>query len=188
MVEFLTETLSHEGLQQTEDMFKIVPGGVIFNHDVEELKSISLAKPVARPDLGVVATGVTGMSVALLLPAVQQARNAARRMQFMNNMKQLGLATLNYESKHRTYPPLFSVDEDGKPLHSWRVLILPYLGQQELYDQIRLDEPWDSEWNSQFHNDCPVVYKDHVAISHQKKRSFPVSSVKIRCFARTERV
>ncbi|MDR3109456.1 MAG: DUF1559 domain-containing protein [Planctomycetaceae bacterium] len=50
-------------------------------------------------------------------------------------------------------PPLYTVDKDGKPLHSWRVLILPFIGQQELYAKIRLDESWDSEYNKQFHNE-----------------------------------
>lgn len=48
-------------------------------------------------------------------------------------------------------PPAFTTDSEGRPLHSWRVLLLPYLGEAELFAKIRLNEPWDSEWNSQFH-------------------------------------
>jgi hypothetical protein len=51
------------------------------------------------------------------------------------------------------------VDKKGKPLHSWRVLILPYIEQEALYNQIRLDEPWDSEHNRQFHDQMPMKYK-----------------------------
>ena len=98
------------------------------------------------------AVGVGGVAVALLLPAVQAAREAARRMQCSNNMKQLGLALHNYHAVHKKFPPAYTVDEDGNPLHSWRVLILPYIEQLSLYEQIRLDEPWDSEHNSQFHD------------------------------------
>ena len=98
------------------------------------------------------AVGVGGVAVALLLPAVQAAREAARRMQCSNNLKQLGLAFLNYHDAHKTFPPAYTVDKNGKPLHSWRVLILPYIEQSALYEAIRLDEPWDSEHNSQFHD------------------------------------
>lgn len=100
---------------------------------------------------------VGGAVVALTLPAVQAAREAARRMQCANNIKQIMLAFHNYHDTRDKLPPAFSVDKDGVPLHSWRVLLLPYLDQNGLYEQIRLDEPWDSEHNKQFHDvDVPV--------------------------------
>ncbi len=64
----------------------------------------------------------------------------------------------SYHSEYHSFPPAYTTDENGKPLHSWRVLILPYLDEQHLYSQIRLDEPWDSEYNSQFHTQMPSVY------------------------------
>ena len=69
-----------------------------------------------------------------------------------NNMKALILAVHMYNNANRTLLPAYTVDANGKPLHSWRVLILPHIEQRELYSQIRLDEPWDSEHNKQFHN------------------------------------
>lgn len=98
--------------------------------------------------IGFLACG--GVMVALLLPAVQAAREAARRAQCSNNLKQIALALHNYHDTYRSFPPAYTVDEDGKPLHSWRTLILPYLEQDALYRQIRLDEPWNSEHNQQF--------------------------------------
>lgn len=95
---------------------------------------------------------------ALLLPAVQSAREAARNMQCQNNMKQIGLALHNYHSFYNTLPPAYTVDDDGKPLHSWRVMLLPLLEQDHLYSQIKLDEPWDSPYNRQFHDQMPSVY------------------------------
>ena len=70
-------------------------------------------------------------------------------------------ALLAYRRDHGTLPPAFTVDENGKPLNSWRVLILPYLGSdaKALYDQIRLDEPWDSEYNSAFRAQAPDVFR-----------------------------
>jgi len=94
--------------------------------------------------------------VALLYPAVQEAREAARRMQCVP--KQLACALHNYHDWHESFPPAYSTDEDGKPLHSWRVLILPFIEQQHLYSQIRLDEPWDSPHNSQFHDKMPRIF------------------------------
>ena len=102
--------------------------------------------------------------VAFLYPAVQESREAARRMTSASHLKGLGLAFHNYHDWHQyhgnldTFLPAYSTDADGKPLHSWRVLILPFIEQQELYDKIRLDEPWDSEYNSQFHNKMPRFY------------------------------
>lgn len=85
--------------------------------------------------------------VALLLPAVQQAREAARRNQCLNNERQIALALLNYESAKGHFPPAYTTDANGKPLHSWRVLILPYLSEQATYNQFDLTEPWDSPKN-----------------------------------------
>jgi len=93
--------------------------------------------------------------VALLLPAIPAAREPARRVQCMNNMRQIALAMHFYHDIYGSFPPAYTVDEDGQPLHSWRVLILPYIEQQALYEQIRLDEPWDSEHNRQFHDMTP---------------------------------
>lgn len=75
------------------------------------------------------------------------------------NVLDIALAMLLYKEKHGTLPPAWTVDENGRPLHSWRVLILPYLGQKELYEKIRLEEPWDSEHNSLFHKTEIAQYR-----------------------------
>jgi len=87
------------------------------------------------------------VQIALLLPAVQAAREAARRAQCTNNLKQIGLAMHNYASANGCFPPAATYDANGKPLLSWRVLILPYLEQGALYNQFHLDEAWDSPNN-----------------------------------------
>lgn len=96
--------------------------------------------------------------IAILLPAVQAGRDTARRMQCTNQEKQIVIALHIYHDVHGTFPPAYTTDEDGNPLHSWRVMILPYMEQQELYDSINLDEPWDSTHNSVFHSQIPSVY------------------------------
>src|SRR5579864_1381633 len=65
--------------------------------------------------------------IALLLPAIRSSGPAARRAQCTNNLKQIALALSNYEQANSALPPAFTVDAEGKPLHSWRTLILPYL-------------------------------------------------------------
>ncbi|MDO5552351.1 MAG: DUF1559 domain-containing protein [Planctomycetia bacterium] len=73
-------------------------------------------------------------------------------------MLRLTAALWGYQATHGHLPPLFTTNEKGERLHSWRVLILPWLGEQELYEKIRLDEPWDSEYNLQFHDQVQKVW------------------------------
>ncbi len=103
---------------------------------------------------------VIGVLVALLLPAIQAAREAARRNASMNNMKNIMLAVHNYADRHRRLPAHANYSEAGKPLLSWRVLILPELGEEALYKQFHLDEPWDSEHNRQLISQMPELYLD----------------------------
>ncbi len=96
---------------------------------------------------------------SLLFPATDAAQEARRRSECVDRMHQITLAMLLYECDHGTLPPAHTVDADGNPLHSWRVALLPYLGQQELHDKIRLDEPWDSQHNKQFHKQAVDFYR-----------------------------
>ena len=101
-----------------------------------------------------------GILVALLLPAVQAAREAARRMQSSNNLKQIALAMHMYHDAKGKLPPRASVDADGRPLLSWRVHLLPYLDQANLYEQFHLDEPWDSDHNSKLVDAMPAIFRN----------------------------
>ena len=103
---------------------------------------------------------VIGVLIALLLPAVQAAREAARRAQSSNNMKQIGLAMHNYHDTYKHFPARASFDDAGKPLLSWRVHLLPYLEETPLYEQFHLDEPWDSEHNKTLIPLMPQVYRN----------------------------
>jgi prepilin-type processing-associated H-X9-DG protein len=99
-----------------------------------------------------------GILLALLLPAVQAAREAARRAQCSNNLKQISLAMLSYQNEHGSFPPAFIPDKNGKPMHSWRVLLLPYMDRQDLYSQYHFDEPWDGPRNRALALQMPSVY------------------------------
>jgi prepilin-type N-terminal cleavage/methylation domain-containing protein/prepilin-type processing-associated H-X9-DG protein len=95
-----------------------------------------------------VVVGVIALLIALLLPAVRSGGSAARRSQCVNNLKQIALALHNYELAHKCLPPAYTVDAQGKPLHSWRTLILPYLEQEQLYRTIDLAKPWNDPANA----------------------------------------
>ncbi len=88
-------------------------------------------------------------SPLLLLRSPGAAREPARRCQCVNNLKQLGVALHNYHDAYKCFPPAYVADEEGRPMHSWRVLILPYLERVELYEKYRFDEPWDGPHNRQ---------------------------------------
>lgn len=103
---------------------------------------------------------IMGVLVALLLPAVQAAREAARRNASMNNLKQIMLAMHNHHDTKRAFPAQAICDADGKPLLSWRVAILPYIEEKALYDQFHLDEPWNSEHNLPLLAEMPETYLD----------------------------
>lgn len=71
------------------------------------------------------------------------------------------MAVASYADKHGHYPPPFTVDADGNRLHSWRVLILPMLEERELYEKIKLDEPWNSPANQQLADQMPSIFAFH---------------------------
>ena len=97
--------------------------------------------------------------IRLLTPAVSAARAAARRAQSTNNLKQIGLAFHNYNQVANQFPA--AVNRGGKDKsipYSWRVAILPYIEQQELYNQYNFDEPWDGPNNRKLIDKMPAIY------------------------------
>jgi beta-lactamase regulating signal transducer with metallopeptidase domain len=99
------------------------------------------------------------MVASLLLPAVAKAREAAQRAQSTNNLKQIALAMHNYADVNKGFPPAVLLGPDGKTKYSWRVALLPYLEQQQLYNQNNFNEPWDSENNKKILAQMPPVYR-----------------------------
>ncbi len=100
-----------------------------------------------------VVIAIIGALIALLLPAVQAARESARRISCVNNLKQLGLATIQYESVHKVLPPSGITEENPDPnsslgkfdpqrgkMFSWIVLVLPFIEQEALHDQFDFKE------------------------------------------------
>lgn len=101
-------------------------------------------------------------SEADFLWALERARNPLQltrgNMQDMSQLKQIMLAMHNYADSHGHLPPRATANKEGKLLLSWRVMILPFLEQQALYEQFHLDEPWDSPHNLRLAETIPAPY------------------------------
>jgi hypothetical protein len=98
-----------------------------------------------------------------------------QRVQATNNMKLIGLAIHNYVAVNGHFPPAYVADKNGKPLLSWRVLILPYgvLHDGDLGTQFHLDEPWDSPHNRPLIARMPAVYRSpNSTVSDQGKTNY----------------
>lgn len=96
----------------------------------------------------------------LLREGTRRVRAAAARTQESNNLKQIALALHNYHDIHKRLPQPGSHDPaTGKPLLSWRVHILPYVEQEHLYRQFRLNEPWDSPHNLPLAERMPALFQ-----------------------------
>jgi hypothetical protein len=91
--------------------------------------------------------------------ATRKIRDAARAAQSSNNLKQIAIAMHGYHDVNNGFPPAAVCDKNGKPMLSWRVLILPYIEQNDLYQQFKLDEPWDSDHNKKLLAKMPNVYR-----------------------------
>jgi hypothetical protein len=105
-----------------------------------------------------------------LMPWLQYQHEMAH---FSNNLKKIAFACQAYKDTYRSYPPAFVADAEGKPLYSWRVLILPFFEYNQyktLYDQFHLDEPWDSEHNKKFISE-PLIIFQSCNEQHQDKNT-----------------
>jgi len=105
--------------------------------------------------LGVILLWVIGY---LLLPSGGHPRWISEGMQSSNDLKQIGIALENYHDTHGTFPPAYIADEEGRPMHSWRVLILPYWGHADLHSQYDFDKPWDDPENLKLAAQIPDLY------------------------------
>ncbi|MSR54335.1 MAG: DUF1559 domain-containing protein [Gemmataceae bacterium] len=103
--------------------------------------TLSIAAPAAKPK-----------EEKLEPPTAKQFASSA------NNLKQIGLAIHNFASANQDAPPTNVYGKDKKALLSWRVQLLPYLEEEELYKKFKLDEPWDSEHNKKLIDKLPKIY------------------------------
>lgn len=104
---------------------------------------------------------ILGAAVLCLLPG-GHGPEPGRRFNCSSNLKHLGIALNNYHTRHKTFPPASIADAEGKPMHSWRVLLLPYFDDPsyaKLYAEYNFDEPWNGPRNSRLAGNMPSIYR-----------------------------
>ena len=94
-----------------------------------------------------------------LFPSVAKPQPHQIRAVCQNGMRQIQLAMLNYKSSYGQFPEATEIDTSGKPMHSWRVRLLPFLEEQALYDQYDFSQPWDSPTNQKLLDQMPACYR-----------------------------
>jgi prepilin-type processing-associated H-X9-DG protein len=103
------------------------------------------AVTLAKLFVFIAAIGVVGVVLSL---AFREAQRPARRLVCLNNLHQIALALKNYQKDHHAFPPAYTTDANGKPLHSWRTLIVPYMEIHGLQESIDLTKPWNDPANA----------------------------------------
>lgn len=106
--------------------------------------------------IGLVLLGAVGL---FFLPCVRQVRNGEARIYSAVSLNQIGIALQGYHDTHGHLPPAVVRDRDGRPLYSWRVLILPYVEDEATYRKFRLDEPWDGPNNKLLLQTTPRAFQ-----------------------------
>jgi hypothetical protein len=109
---------------------------------------------------GLITASLGNLSLLVAFWAVSNVRFAAQQAQSQNHLKIIGLAMHNYHDTYKTLPAaaIYSKDGQNRPLLSWRVAILPFIEQAGLYNQFKLDEPWDSPHNLRLLSQMPPEY------------------------------
>lgn len=109
---------------------------------------------------------IIALAGVILLHPVQSGGGNGARDGCRANLKMIALALHNYHDDQGCFPPAYIADDQGRPLHSWRVLLLPYLDQQGLFDEYRFDEPWNGPHNSRLANQVSKIF--HCRSDHAK--------------------
>ena len=116
----------------------------------------------SRALTGIILSGMMMLASSLVLISLlgfQQGFETGRRDPYIKNVKEIGLAFHNAASTNKQLlMPLAIVDADGRPLLSWRVALLPFIGEEQLYREFHLDEPWDSPHNILLLPRMPEIY------------------------------
>lgn len=110
----------------------------------------------------------------LALPAFDNINQTRHRKSCKNQMQMITQAIFKYETANGHFPPAYIADANGKPMHSWRVLILPYLGDEqykELHSEYNFDEPWDGPNNSKLHDRVVSIFNCPSDHSYQDSTS-----------------
>jgi hypothetical protein len=108
--------------------------------------------------LGVLLLVGSGVLLFLVLPVIEKVQGVTDSIEHQKKLQRLALAMHAYHDTYGSLPPAVFYDEAGQPLHSWRVLVLPFLEQDNLYRQVRLTEPWNSPHNRPLLESAPPAF------------------------------
>ncbi|HBJ37024.1 MAG TPA: hypothetical protein DDZ51_20155 [Planctomycetaceae bacterium] len=110
-------------------------------------------------------TAVIALAIAFIIVgaigfglSIREAQRAAMRVNSQSPLNQIVLALHNYHDHYGQFPPAYVADENGRPMHSWRALILPFIEYGNLYDQYDFSEPWNGPNNSKLADRMPRTY------------------------------
>jgi hypothetical protein len=137
---------------------------------LSELPGVREALPEVEKTAALIEPRVAGDHVVMALegdkgaavigPLLRRAAELAGRRESIDHLQRLALALHHYaDAHHSTMPAVANFDAQGKPLLSWRVHLLPYVGEESLYKEFHLDEPWDSEHNKKLLARMPAIYR-----------------------------
>ncbi|MFO0961175.1 MAG: DUF1559 domain-containing protein [Isosphaeraceae bacterium] len=146
---------------------EVGPGGVLSVVSPEAARSLKADDSVLvlRPPMATTAQLKALPEVIPLaggIPDDSDPGQVAKRAKSVNNLKQIGLAMHNFHSAYNCFPPAVIFGPDGKPWHSWRVLILPFIEQANLFNKYDFGQPWNSEHNLKILDEMPDVYRDPI--------------------------
>ena len=98
------------------------------------------------------------IAITNLWPRLRQSIQRTAQSQDFDKMKSIAAALNAYSNRYGTYPPPTVKDADGMPLYSWRVLVLPFMGYEDLYKKFDLAKPWDSAVNANLFREMPIEF------------------------------
>lgn len=134
---------------------------------VEQVVS-SQVNPLRKPPIPrwLVRTGIYSLALVPIVvaafwfiqPVVVKLKTQRDVTLCKRNLQQIAKALNNYAADYGMYPPAVTYDASGQAMHSWRVLILPYLNERRLYDSYDMSKPWNARENSHLQAQIPAVY------------------------------
>ena len=109
--------------------------------------------------LSFIGVGSVALTLIILLISPPGYRQQCARSKCIRNLTRIAAALNAYHAQYGSYPPTYVTDENGTPVHSWRVLVLPQLGEHALYNAYRFDESWDGPHNNRLRYHMPDVFR-----------------------------
>jgi hypothetical protein len=145
------DSLSQQIRKNPQELKPLVPR-------LEQLKA-ALTPAVVSDRVSLSLDGTNRAVTDSLAAFASQIGEITDRQQCTNNLREIAIGMHYYHDAHHTFPAVANFDQQGKPLLSWRVHLLPFLNQEALYKEFHLDEPWDSDHNKKLIPRMPKVFQ-----------------------------